>query len=118
MSDVGHNESSGKAVKIPRDWLYGGEVPETTVTIADDGAVTWDGKQIGYVWKGERTYSPPIIKGSRIVRYHKRVPEWQGSLSGRRYGRDVYHCDTRQAVIQRLIADAEREITDLRRTLT
>jgi hypothetical protein len=67
--------------------------------------VFWGTESIGYVWLGQRRYSPPIHKGSRIVRYHKMVPEWQGGPE--RYGKHKHWGDTRQMVLQKLLGDYE-----------
>jgi hypothetical protein len=104
MTPSGPPAKPTREVKIPKTWLNGATIPETSVLIDADGAVIWRDRLIGHVWKGTRTYSPPTHRGSRIVRFHKQVPEWQGNLTGHTYGRR-YHCDTRQAVIQLLIAD-------------
>lgn len=98
-----------RTVKIAAGWAYPVDVPQTTVALYDDGAVTWRGSQIGYVWKGSRTHSPPMHKGSRIVRYHKQVPEWHGHTERPEGVRSMYHRDTRQEVIRDLIAAAMRE---------
>lgn len=91
-------------VKVKADhWCYPSPVPETSVTI-EDGSVTWEGEHIGFVWKGSRTYSPPTHKGSRIVRYHKRVPEWHAHpTSGS--GLPRHRADTRQDVLRLLISE-------------
>lgn len=94
-------------VKIKSTYLLGQDVPETEVEISAEGEVTWEGDCIGYVWKGSRTYSPPLHKGSRIVKYHKEVPEWHGGPRPR-YGAR-HRRDTRQQVIQDLIATRLKE---------
>jgi hypothetical protein len=95
-------------VKIPHGYHLAREVPETVVELGEpDGdarPVYLDGNLIGYVRKGERRYSPPTHKGSRIVRYHKMVPEWQGGKE--RYSRDIRK-DTRMEVLRALIAGAQ-----------
>ena len=82
------------------------QVPETVVNIdAETGDVTLeDGTPIGRVRKGTRTYSPPTHKGSRIVKYHKQVPEWHGWYADRTYGRPDERRDTRKEVLEYLIA--------------
>lgn len=96
-----------KTVTVAAGYARARAVEETTVTLieADRGrhAVLLDGEKIGYVWKGHRTYSPPAYKGSRIVKYHKKVPEWQG---GPNNWDPRHHRDTRQEVLRDLIAEA------------
>ena len=93
-------------LNVSAGWAYPVDVPATSVTIDDDGAVTWKDQRIGFVWKGSRTYSPPIHKGSRIVRYHKQVPEWHAHPT-RRFD-PLHRKDTRQEAVRHLIADAMR----------
>lgn len=88
-------------VKVKAGYAYPVDVPDTTVEVVE-GVVMWEGEQIGYVWKGERAYSPPIHKGSRIVKYNKQVPEWHGDTR-RKYGAAIRR-DTRQEVLRELIA--------------
>jgi hypothetical protein len=98
-----------RTVKIAAGYTYGhghaGDVAATTVQLADDGEVFYGGESIGYVWKGHRTYSPPLRKGSRIVKYHKRVSEWHGDPESRHTSRPIRR-DTRQEVIRELLARA------------
>lgn len=95
-----------KTIKIEAGWVYpAGDIPATAVHLAEDGAVTWDGQMIGYVWKGSRTYSPPTHRGSRIVKYHKQVAEWHGHPA-HSTARPEHRRDTRQEVIRDLIAHA------------
>jgi len=92
-------------VAVPGGLAHGLGVftPDVVVLIDGDGAVTWNGKQIGYVWKGTRTYSPPTHRGSRIVKYHnKQVPEWKGGEHRRAAPKE--YGDTRRDVIRRLVA--------------
>lgn len=103
------SESRMKTVKVNAGYAGRDRVEETAVQIGpeenDKHPVYLAGALIGYVWKGTRTYSPPAYKGSRIVKYHKQVPEWQGGE--RRY--DPRHRrDTRQEVLRDLIAEARR----------
>jgi hypothetical protein len=95
------------AIKVKSGWVYPvGVMPDTTVNVDPvDGAVSWDGRPIGYVWKGERTYSPPTHKGSRIVKYHKHVPEWHGHPSRTGHSPSIRR-DTRVEVLRELIAVA------------
>lgn len=98
-----------REVRIKAGWVYPiGTIDETVVMVADDGEVSWHGQKIGYVWKGERTYSPPTHKGSRIVKYHKQVAEWHGDLGLRGRYAPRYREDTRQDVIRCLIAAASK----------
>lgn len=82
------------------------DVPASEVEIQSDGAVVYKFVRIGYVQKGHRTYSPPTHKGSRIVKYHKQVPEWHGHNGASRWAtpRPRWRCDTRQEVLQRMLA--------------
>lgn len=95
-----------KTVNISAGWAYPMDVPATTVLIGEDGSVVWQGHHIGFVWKGERTYSPPVHKGSRIVKYHKQVSEWHGHSTHSGHSPD-HRKDTRQEVVRCLIADFE-----------
>jgi len=57
----------------------------TTVTLVEQKdlnrfAVFNGGKMIGYVWKATRTSSPPVSKGSRIARHHRRITCWRNDL--------------------------------------
>jgi hypothetical protein len=100
MSDLAKNQM--KTVVVPSFW-----VDEVTVQIDLNGTVFLDGQVIGKVAKGHRTYSPPISKGSRIVRYHKKVSEWHGwKPDTPLYRRPDYQQDTRQRVLQALVRDA------------
>jgi len=90
-----------KTVTVPAGWA-GRSIPETTVQL-DGEQVLLDGQPIGYVWKGTRTYSPPVSRGSRIVRYHKKVAEWHAGPH--RGSMPRHRADTRQDVLRRLIAD-------------
>lgn len=104
---MSRRQSEARAVKVPSTYLDRVEVPETTVEVGDDGSVTWRGEVIGSVRKGTRTYSPPTHKGSRIAKYHKQVPEWYAHRPGA-FGRPDHRGDTRQYVLQHLIADMLR----------
>lgn len=88
-----------KTVHVPHGWLL---AEDTTVDIDEKGQVFWRGVPIGRVAKGHRIYSPPIHRGSRIVKYNKKVPEWHGYKDGRP-GRPTWRCDTRKEVLQRMI---------------
>lgn len=68
--------------------------------VAEDGAVTIDDRVIGYVKRGTRTYSPPTHKGSRIVKYHKQVPEWHGWKTKETFRRPDIARDTRTEVLR------------------
>lgn len=46
------------------------------VELDEHGRVFFEDQDIGRVYKDYRTYSPPIKRGSPIVKYHKRVPCW------------------------------------------
>ena len=92
------------SVTIPADYYSGTRVPETKVTVEKDGGVLLDGERIGLVRKGTRTYSPPVHRGSRIVKYHKQVPEWHGWSSDLPLGRPELRADTRVQVLGRMVA--------------
>lgn len=95
-------------IKVKGGWVYPvGDIPETTVDVVD-GVVSWEGRTIGFVWKGERTYSPPTHKGSRIVKYHKQVPEWHGHPT-KRYDASIRK-DTRHEVLRALVAAAALKV--------
>jgi hypothetical protein len=79
--------------------------PDTTAEISPDGTVYWRGKEIGRVFKGTRTYSPPTHKGSRIVKYHKQVPCWYAEPSPGAQ-REM---DTQRLAIRFLIDRKQRE---------
>jgi hypothetical protein len=82
---------------------HGGRLAEdTTVDIDGDGRVFLHGVPIGRVAKGHSYYSPPVHKGSQIVKYHKKMSEWHGYKDGRP-GRPTWRCDTRREVLQRMI---------------
>lgn len=71
-----------------------------------DGFVTLHGRIIGKVERRSRTYSPPMSKGSRIVKYRKQIPEWHGWKFGSAvYMRPDYRSDTRQRVLQQMVRD-------------
>lgn len=76
------------------------------VTVGEQGHVEWNGRIIGRVYKGTRTYSPPLYKGSRVAKYHKQVPCWYADEPGS-LGRS-YSTDTRQRAILHLIAVRDR----------
>lgn len=104
-----------KTVKISAFSMHGSNGAfsheATEVQIDEDGRVRHAGTPIGWVRKGTRTYSPPTHRGSRIVRYHKRIDEWQACTEPGRYhlefrGRGMYGRDTRRAAIAYLIARA------------
>lgn len=91
-------------VTIKRRWWEGTSTPEAVVVdVATDGTVTYEGRVIGRVDKGFRTYSPPTHRGSRIVRYHKQVPEWHGWYPDDLFGPAPVRKDTRADVIRRLV---------------
>lgn len=96
---------SEKTVRVPAGYV-GRVVNDTEVIIDQAGKVWWENRHIGYVWKGARTYSPPTHKGSRIVRYHKRVAEWHGHPERGEGSKPRWREDTRQRVLQRMIAAA------------
>ena len=100
-------------VKVPRVWI-GRERHDVVVSLEPVGRdwdnttiwnVAWDGRDIGHVQRGYRTYSPPLSPGSRIVKYHKQVPEWWGHDTEDTYASRI-HGDTRRDVIRRLIEKA------------
>jgi hypothetical protein len=100
-------------VTVPAGYSFGESVPEARVELRKDELLPreqdlWDvylgERKIGYVWKGHRTYSPPTHKGSRIVRYHRQVPEWQGSPDSRYSPR--IRKDTRVEVLRELLRRA------------
>ena len=99
------DQSGRRTVKVPKGLSWDIDVPDTTVELAEDGAVYWNGECVGFVWKGTRTYSPPTYRGSRIARYHKQVPEWHGHSQHRGHSPE-HRRDTRQMVLQDLIAEA------------
>ncbi len=99
-------------VRVPAIWTFRGEIPVTKVQLGDDGAVYRGGECIGYCRKGSRTYSPPVHKGSRIVKYNKQVPEWHGWGPGGSLGRPDIHKDSRRQVLSELIADAVKPPKD------
>lgn len=81
---------------------------EGQVQVDVTGAVReLNGRLTGYIHKGNRTFSPPTHRGSRVAKYHKQVPCWFGSLTSAT-GRD-YEADSRQDVIRKLIEARERE---------
>jgi hypothetical protein len=94
-------------VKVPEFWIPGQVVDATTVQLAEDGRVEWNGRTIGYVTRGCRTYSPPTHKGSRIARYHKQVPEWYASTR-RHAAKPEFRKDTRREALQALIGRERR----------
>lgn len=98
-----------KAIKVPAGYGRGGPVEDTAVFLADEEngmrAVILDGSTIGYVWKGTRRYSPPTHKGSRVAKYHKDVPEWQGNTKPMRYSPD-FRRDTRMEILRDFISVA------------
>lgn len=66
---------------------YGGLRQETAVILIAGTDERWevfteDGQALGLVWKGYRTYSPPIHRGSPVARYHRKVPCWRNSARG------------------------------------
>lgn len=99
-------------VKVPAGLDFLGEpVPATSLVVREggDGAVYWGGQIIGYVRKGHRTYSPPTHKGSRIVKYHKQVPEWHGWYGSEgAIGRPSVRRDSRRQVLRDLIGRSLR----------
>lgn len=109
MSSISRRENGDtmKAVKVPAGHGRYGLTDDTAVFLAEEEngmrAVILDGATIGYVWKGTRRYSPPTHKGSRIVKYHKDVPEWQGNTEPRRYS-PAFRRDTRMDVLRDLIS--------------
>ena len=96
-----------RKVRIPKGYMWDATTPEAVVEIGEDGGVVWNGSRIGRVWKGTRTYSPPLYPGSRIAKYHKQVPEWHGATMKANDG--TIREDTRQRVIQMLIREAMKE---------
>lgn len=80
-----------RSVKVPAFESHDRTFPATNVFIgrSDVGETyeVWlsDGTTIGYLRKGSYTYSPPTHKGSRIARYHRKIPEWQADPT-ERYG--------------------------------
>jgi hypothetical protein len=92
-------------VTLKRRWWEGSSTPERVVVdVAEDGTVTHEGRVVGRVEKGSRTYSPPVSKGSPIARYHKKVAEWHGWLPDTLRGaRPDRFADTRIDVIRKLM---------------
>jgi hypothetical protein len=68
-----------------------------TPKIDKEGNVTIDGEHIGRVWKGERRSSPPVRRGSPVVKYHKQIPCWRSSSNP-----SIAH-DTRKDAVSRLV---------------
>lgn len=93
-------------VVVPEGYSLGERVAEAVVMVSAAGDVCLDGVLIGHIEKGHRTYSPPTHKGSRIVRYHKQVPEWHGYAPGRAAHRPSSRRDTRREVLRDLIREA------------
>lgn len=95
--------SSSQSVRVSEGYASGVRVSAVVVQIAADGTVIYGDAPIGRVEKGYRLYSPPTHKGSRIVKYHKRVPEWHGYVRG---SHTPFRRDTRQEVLRDLVAKA------------
>jgi hypothetical protein len=77
---------------------------DVVVEVDDLGNVFLDGERLGSVEKSHRTYSPPLHRGSRIVRYHKQVPCWRanGTQTGFRHRGDSTF-DSRADAIAHLV---------------
>lgn len=113
-----------RKVRVPSFTVYEDGVragwftfPACRVLLDDDGTVwTMDAAtgepvaRIGTVTRGYYTYSPPTHRGSRIVRYHRRVRQWEADTPGwprkKFRGGGTYGIDTRQGAIAFLIACA------------
>lgn len=96
-------------------------IGRTTVLLDEAGkdGMGWmnvyaSGILLGRIRKGSYTYSPPMHKGSRVVLYHKQVPEWQADAvdtKGRQIGQTWKGSignkkNTRQAAIAYLLLAA------------
>lgn len=81
--------------------------PAYYVEVGDQGHVTWEGRVIGRVYRGTRTYSPPTHRGSRVAKYHKQVPCWWYERTGE--GHKTWQADTRQEAIRDMIRFAQGE---------
>lgn len=103
-----------RTIRIPPSYYRGRPTPEATVVLIphmhdyghlypDTEAVWWEGERIGFVWKGERTYSPPVSTGSRVAKYHKQIPEWQGGRGDGEFMNQEVRADRRWIVIANLI---------------
>lgn len=73
------------------------------------GSVYWRERRIGRVYKGTRTYSPPLYKGSRVAKFHKQVPCWWAETMITYHRRD--HRTRKEAIIW-LIEWAQKEAQD------
>jgi hypothetical protein len=82
------------------------QVESESVEVDERGYVFWREACIGRGWKGTRTYSPPVRKGSRVAKYHKQVPCWWCKANIRGVVRD-WSGNTRREVIQKLIEESK-----------
>jgi hypothetical protein len=63
------------------------------------------GKVIGRVFKSSYTYSPPVYRGSPIVREHRRVESWSSARGSQKF----QHYPTRREAIWQLVSRNREE---------